>query len=433
MQPRKGIAGIVVCSRRVGRDITGYMAATSSRSAALWVVRTLREAGYQALFAGGCVRDMLLGRASNDYDVATDATPDDVKRLFRRVMLVGAKFGVAVVLRGKQQVEVATFRSDLAYVDGRRPSGVEFSSPREDALRRDFTINGMFYDPIDERVIDYVGGQQDIAAGVVRTIGEPRDRFGEDYLRMMRAVRFTVRLDFHLDPATAEAIGELAPNITVISGERIFDELSKMLVLPSGPEALQLLKELGPARHILPELFEGEPPLWKAGAARAGDVGERGDVMLTLAALLCDLPGRTIAKITRRWGASNDFREGLRWLARHADDWKRLGKLSLADQKRIRACEHCSRLEPLMWSREMRQRGSADATVELWRRVWSIPPEKVDPRPLLGGGELMKLGAKEGPAMGRTLRAVREAQLNEEISARAEAMAMAKELLGDSD
>ncbi|MFP4052700.1 MAG: CCA tRNA nucleotidyltransferase [Phycisphaerae bacterium] len=405
------------------------MAATSSRSAALWVVRTLREAGYQALFAGGCVRDMLLGRPSSDYDVATDATPEDVKRLFRRVLLVGAKFGVAVVLRGRQQVEVATFRSDLAYVDGRRPGGVEFSCPREDALRRDFTINGMFYDPIEEQVIDYVGGQEDIAAGVVRTIGEPHDRFGEDYLRMMRAVRFTVRLDFYLDPAAAEAIGELAPRITAISGERIFDELSKMLALPSGPEALALLGKLGLARHILPELFTDGQPLWDAGLARAGDVGERGDVMLTLAALLCDLPGKTIAKITRRWGASNDFREGLRWLARHSDDWRRLGKLSLADLKRLRGCEHCSRLEPLMWSREMRGGGSAEASQELWRRVWSIPPRSVDPWPLLSGGDLMKMGAREGPTMGRILRAVREAQLNEDISTRREAKALAKELL----
>ncbi|HOF19074.1 MAG TPA: CCA tRNA nucleotidyltransferase, partial [Phycisphaerae bacterium] len=164
------------------------MARPADKATATWVVRRLREAGFQALFAGGCVRDMLLGIRCNDYDVATDAVPDQVRALFGRVLLVGAKFGVAMVLHRGRKVEVTTFRSDLSYSDGRRPDGVRFSTPEEDARRRDFTINGMFYDPLDGRVIDFVGGRDDLRRRVLRTIGRADERFAEDYLRMLRAV-----------------------------------------------------------------------------------------------------------------------------------------------------------------------------------------------------------------------------------------------------
>jgi len=215
------------------------MAKPATKSTALWVLRRLRSAGFQALLAGGCVRDMLLGVRSVDYDVATDATPRQVKRLFRHVLLVGAKFGVAMVIHRGRKVEVTTFRSDLSYSDGRRPDAVRFSTARQDAQRRDFTMNGMFYDPVADEVVDYVGGRKDLKAGIVRTIGRPDKRFAEDYLRMLRAVRFAVGLGFRIDPATAAAVRKHARGISAISGERIFDELNKMLSRDSAGEALR--------------------------------------------------------------------------------------------------------------------------------------------------------------------------------------------------
>ncbi|MFP4216497.1 MAG: CCA tRNA nucleotidyltransferase [Phycisphaerae bacterium] len=404
------------------------MSNAAAEKAALWVVRTLREAGYQALFAGGCVRDMLLGRPSNDYDVATDATPDDVKSLFGRVLLVGAQFGVAIVLKGGRQVEVATFRSDVSYSDGRRPDRVEYSSPEEDAHRRDFTINGMFYDPIAETVIDYVDGQADLERGLVRTIGTPEDRFAEDYLRMLRAVRFTVRLGFHLDEVTADAIAGQAASIERISGERIFDELSKMLSHAGAPDALELMHRLRLAEHVLGELLDGDrgPARWQAGLQRVRDLADREDLLLTLAALTCELPSRAISTMTRRWGTSNEFRDGLQWLGEHADDWTRADELTLADLKRLRASQHCSRLEPLMWTREMQVTGEATATRALWARAWDIPPETVQPRPWVTGQDVMAMGLREGPAIGAVLHSLYEEQLNEQLTSRSEALEQAR-------
>jgi poly(A) polymerase len=344
------------------------------------------------------------------------------------VLLVGAQFGVAVVLRGREQVEVATFRSDVSYSDGRRPDAVEFSSPQEDALRRDFTINGMFYDPIAEEVIDYVDGQADLERGVVRTIGRPGDRFGEDYLRMLRAVRFTVRLGFELDTATADAIAEQSANIERISGERIFDELSKMLSSASAPRALELISRLHLAEHVLPEMFAGgHGERWQRGMQRVVDLADREDMLLTLGALTCELSGGAIGRMTRRWGTSNEVRNALKWLADHADDWQRVDELTLADLKRIRASDHCSRLEPLMWTREMRRTGSADASRRLWARAWDIPAEAVAPRAWVSGKDLMKMGLREGPAIGKILDELYEKQLNEQLADRREAMELARQ------
>ncbi|MCD6392697.1 MAG: CCA tRNA nucleotidyltransferase, partial [Planctomycetes bacterium] len=166
----------------------------TNREPAIKVIRRLHKAGHEALLAGGCVRDMILNRAAKDYDVATDARPQEVVKLFARTRKIGAKFGVVMVLDRNQQVEVATFRTESGYADGRHPDKVEFATAKADAARRDFTINGMFYDPIEKKILDFVGGQADLARCVIRTIGKPHDRFGEDYLRMLRAVRFSTRL-----------------------------------------------------------------------------------------------------------------------------------------------------------------------------------------------------------------------------------------------
>src|SRR6516225_10098869 len=198
----------------------------TEREFAVDVVRQLRDAGFEALWAGGCVRDELLGLTPKDYDVATSARPEEVRRLFRHTVAVGMSFGVVEVVgprtdAGRLMVQVATFRSDVSYSDGRRPDAVVFSTAREDAERRDFTINGMFFDPLDGRLIDYVGGQEDLRGRVLRAIGDPRRRFDEDKLRMLRAVRLATRFGFVIEPATAEAIRALAATIGVVAAERV--------------------------------------------------------------------------------------------------------------------------------------------------------------------------------------------------------------------
>jgi poly(A) polymerase len=373
---------------------------------------------------------MLLGVRGNDYDVATSATPQQVRKLFRHVLLVGAQFGVAMVIVDRRRVEVTTFRSDESYSDGRRPDHVTFTTARQDALRRDFTINGMFYDPIAREVIDHVGGREDLRRGVIRTIGSPELRFGEDYLRLIRAVRFAVRLGFEIEPATAAAVRHHSPRIVGISGERVFDELSKMLAKASAAAALSRLEELGLARYILPELFAGDADAnWKAAIARVAAVAARKDLTLTMAALLCELNVATIASMVRRWGAANELRDGLIFLAGHLGDWQRPEALSLADLKRLMANRNFKRLVSLWRTDESRQTGKTRLTAALARRISKVDPSKVAPPPLLTGKDLKRIGVKEGPKLGGVLRAVYDAQLNEQIATRKQAFALAVQIL----
>ena len=233
----------------------------TEREFAIDVVRRLQDAGYQALWAGGCVRDELLGLVPKDYDVATDARPEQVQQLFRRTVAVGASFGVIEVLGPRQDgeylaVEVATFRSDVSYSDGRHPDAVVFSSPREDALRRDFTINGMFFDPLKGELIDYVGGQADLAARVLRAIGQAEQRFNEDKLRLLRGVRVAARFDFTIEQATASAYSRgIAADLPVVSAERIANELRQILVHPRRVRGMNLMFDLDLLQATLPELL----------------------------------------------------------------------------------------------------------------------------------------------------------------------------------
>ena len=233
-----------------------------ARQFALEVVGRLREAGHEAVWAGGCVRDELLGRIPADYDVATSARPDEVREVFgrRRTLAVGAAFGVITVLgpRGAGQIEVATFRTDAPYTDGRHPAGVTFSTAREDAQRRDFTINGLFLDPVTGEVHDYVGGRDDLKAGIVRAIGVPAMRFGEDHLRMLRAVRFAAGFGFALDGETRAAIERMTHLVTTVSPERIAAELRAMVSRTGRRRALELLDETGLAREVLMEVAPAE-------------------------------------------------------------------------------------------------------------------------------------------------------------------------------
>jgi poly(A) polymerase len=259
----------------------------SNRKAAIEIVRQLQQHGFQALLAGGCVRDMLLRRPAKDYDVATDALPADVIRLFRRTLEVGAKFGVVIVLTQGEQVEVAMFRSEAGYEDGRHPTEVRFTTPAEDASRRDFTINGMFYDPLKEQVIDYVEGQADLARRIIRTIGDPQERFSEDYLRLLRAIRFSTQLGFAIEPATYEAIRRNAPNIVRISGERIALELEGILVSPNRATGAAMLIETGLAQAVFPG-FAGQQAQQAVGVL--GKLRKKVDFPLALAAFFAGCP-----------------------------------------------------------------------------------------------------------------------------------------------
>ncbi len=255
------------------------------KSMALKVVKTLQSSGYIALFAGGCVRDELLGRVPKDYDVATDAYPEEVEALFPKTIPIGKAFGVVAVVDGKEIVEVATFREEVGTLDGRHPETVMFSAAKEDALRRDFTINGMFFDPVKKQLHDYVHGQRDLKRKRITAIGNPEERFQEDHLRMLRAVRFAHNLGFSMDPETERAISKMAPLITKISAERIEAELTRMLTDSEKPgDALKHLYEVGLLKHILPELLpmvgQEQPPQFHP----EGDVFEHTCLMLNLMA-----------------------------------------------------------------------------------------------------------------------------------------------------
>jgi poly(A) polymerase len=271
-------------------------------TAACAIVQSLRAAGHTALFAGGCVRDALIGRPLKDIDIATSATPDAVERLFPGATIaVGKAFGVIVVLRDRQPFEVATFRSDGAYTDGRRPDAICFTDAAEDARRRDFTINGLFYDPVSAEILDFVHGRDDLAAGIVRAIGDPDARFREDHLRLLRAVRFTSVLEFRLDPATAAAARTAAPLLADVSAERIGQEFTRMLCeARSASQLLELLMDLGLLHVFLPEVaamkgvaqpaaYHPEGDVWTHTCRMLDAIPAPRDPALAYAALLHDV------------------------------------------------------------------------------------------------------------------------------------------------
>ena len=227
---------------------------TALETSARGIVQRLHDVGFTAYYAGGCVRDMLRGQPPHDYDIATNARPEQVQNLFARTVAVGAQFGVVCVLESGNEFQVASFRADGLYVDGRHPESVTFSTPQQDAERRDFTVNGMFFDPLRSEIIDFVGGQADLAAGILRAIGDPVARICEDRLRMLRAVRFAAVLGFDVEPATWAAVREHAPRIHEVSAERIREELVRIFLSPSRLRGFDLLDASGLMREILPEI-----------------------------------------------------------------------------------------------------------------------------------------------------------------------------------
>ncbi len=382
----------------------------TNRQAAIQIVRKLQDHGHQALLAGGCVRDMLLGRRAKDYDVATSARPDEVAELFRRTVKVGAKFGVIIVMLGDEKVEVATFRSEADYADGRRPTRVEYTCARQDASRRDFTINGMYYDPVADELIDYVGGKKDLDARIIRTIGQPSQRFGEDYLRMLRAVRFSAVLDFEIEAKTFAAVRHHASNITRISGERISMELEGILTHPRRARGAELLFESGLADEIFPG-FSGE---CKSTAVKVlAQLRSRVDYPLALAGYFCgcDVDFATerveLLKLSRKQTDHLNFLLEQRGTLLDCD-------MRLADLKKLLAKPYFRDLYELQRAIQKSHNGgrrSLEPLIRLKQRIRELGDVELQPRRLLNGHNLIKLGATPGPEVGQLAEELYVAQL----------------------
>jgi len=397
----------------------------------------LRAAGHEAVWAGGCVRDELLGRIPADYDVATAAKPDEVRRVFGhgRTLAVGAAFGVITVLgpEGAGQIEVATFRTDAAYTDGRHPAGVTFSTAAEDASRRDFTINGLFLDPASGEVHDYVGGRADLAAGVVRAIGVPAMRFGEDHLRMLRAVRFAAAFGFVLDGETRAAIEQMKHLVTSVSPERIAQELRAMVSRPGRRRALELLAETGLAGEVLPEVAPGAAgataetdAAWNA-AARVVDALDEPCLPSGLAALYASGDAGLLRQTATRLRLSNREAKLAAWLQ---EGIAVMGGPGVAGRAWSGVQPWLAHDDSFLLADLLRARaacGLGDAATAAWVTAQLARPRaELDPPPLVTGADLLAAGVAAGPEMGATLARLRALQLDGAIATRDEALARVK-------
>ncbi|NND95991.1 MAG: CCA tRNA nucleotidyltransferase [Pirellulaceae bacterium] len=408
---------------------------------ALRVIGELNAAGFVAYLAGGCVRDALLGREPKDFDVATNATPESVREVFgkRNTLAFGASFGVIGVLPPRdskvsgesvEPTEVATFRSDGEYSDGRRPDSVHYGTAIEDAMRRDFTINGMFYDPSTAAVIDHVGGKTDLAERVLRTIGSPDQRLEEDKLRMLRAVRFTTTLGFEVEPATADAIRQHADAIAVVSGERIGAEMRRILTSPHAARGLRLLAEFHLHTVVMPESIDADFDAVDKYLDRLEDR----DVPSALACVLIALGAtrKQLSAIASRWKLTNEE------VRKVAAAMKYYRKICLAHTI------SWDEVQPILVDRDIdtimnvslavidARNGERDGIVRC-RQALRWPTERLDPPALLTGNDLSTLGFPSGPAYRVILNAVRRAQLNETIASRDEAIELARQTLESYD
>jgi tRNA nucleotidyltransferase/poly(A) polymerase len=413
-------------------------APTAQRAFALEILQKLRAAGFEALWAGGCVRDELLGLAPKDYDVATSATPDQIRELFgrRRTLAIGAAFGVVTVLGPRRpgtrqdhtpgthgQLDVATFRTDAAYSDGRHPDSVTFTDAQHDAQRRDFTINGLFYDPVAEQVIDYVGGQEDLQKRIIRAIGNPRLRLSEDKLRMLRAVRFAATFKFTIDPATMRAIQQMSPDITTVSAERIGMEIRRMLLDPNRAAALRLLRESNLLSHVLTELAVLSEDAWRQTLDRMARL-RAPTLSLALAALLLSVDAANVHEVGRRLRYTNKETDRAGWLlgnlvtAAHAPavPWPRLQRVLVHDG----AAELVALAESF--------NDPNDEAPRFCRERLAWPAERLNPPPLVDGADLIRHGLTPGPQFSALLEQIRDAQLSGEIATLDEALALADRL-----
>jgi poly(A) polymerase len=448
---------------------------------AISIVRTLREHGHQAYLVGGCVRDMVLGREPADYDVTTDATPDQVMRMFPETYAVGAQFGVVLVPPGSSDarevrpavdatsvptdhskadvVEVATFRSDIGYSDGRHPDRVQFSTdPREDVERRDFTINGLLLDPIKGEILDFVGGRQDLKAGIIRTIGSPEQRFEEDKLRMLRAVRFAARFEYTIDPVTFAAMQKLAGNIHQVSRERVRDELSKMLIEGHARRALLLLDESGLLQQVLPEISamkgveqppqfhpEGDvfvhtlllleklprpSPMTLAWGALLHDVGKPATFRVADRIRFdghVEVGVKMAEQICKRFRFSNHETEQILALVKNHmrfGDVQRMKESTLKKFMRLPRFEEHLELHRLDCQSSHGDLTSYEFTRE---KLVSTPEASMRPAPLVTGNDLINAGYLPGPRFKEILAAVEDSQLEGQLQNKEQALAFVRQ------
>jgi poly(A) polymerase len=426
----------------------------SSRDKAIAIVKRLRENGYESYLAGGCVRDMLLNKPPQDYDITTSAKPDAITEIFPQTVPVGAQFGVMLIVVDGEPFEVATFRHDGPYLDGRHPSEVRYGSLREDILRRDFTINGMVYDPIDDHVIDLVEGEKDLERRSLRAIGDPGERFAEDRLRMVRAVRLAASLDFTIEEKTLAAIGALAPTLGQISWERIGEETTRILTEGGARKGFELLDATGLLSQIMPEVAAMK------GVEQSPDYHPEGDVFTHTMLLLSHMqaPAETLAygcllhdvgkpPCLRREGERLTFYghtekgaemagEILKRLKRSRATWERVGYLvrnhlrhtqapnmRLSTLKRFLGEEGIDELLELTRIDALSSNGDLQYYRFCRQKLEEFKEEEIHPAPLLRGRDLIELGFLPGPGFSEILKQVEEAQLGGELSSREQALA----------
>jgi putative nucleotidyltransferase with HDIG domain len=437
-----------------------FTGAVDAKPLAVSVVRRLHEAGYAAYLTGGCVRDLLLGRTPKDFDVATSARPDDLLRLFPGAGQVGAHFGVVLVHEAGSQVEVATFRSDLEYHDGRHPDGVHFETdPKQDALRRDFTINALLMDPVSGEVLDFVNGRADLSAKLIRAIGDPERRFREDHLRLLRAVRFAARLGFEMEPETLISIRHLAPLIQSVSAERVRDELARILTEGSARRGFELLDLTGLLREVLPEVaalkgvaqppeFHPEGDVWTHTLIMLDGLREP-SLTLALGVLLHDIgkpatfrvaerirfdghveKGIEIAhSLLNRLRFPNHVIEGVEALIGNHMKFMEVPKMRESTLKRFIRQPDFEEHMKLHRLDCLSSHGGLENYEFVRRKQQEVPPEQLKPTPLLTGTDLIAAGYKPGPAFGIVLSEIEDAQLEGRISTAEEALRMAKKEL----
>ena len=427
------------------------------KAAATDIARRLQEAGHTAYFAGGCVRDELLGLDPHDYDIATSAKPAEVQKLFPHTQAVGAHFGVILVMEHGRAFEVATFRSDHEYIDGRRPEMVTFSTPEEDAARRDFTINGMFHDPVADKFIDFVGGQEDLKSKTLRAIGDPVARFREDKLRLLRAVRFAARFGYEIDPATWDAIKTHAADIHAVSAERIREELVKILAHPNRVRGFDLLDQSGLLKQILPEIealkgceqpaqFHPEGDVFVHTRAMLELLSPDAPATLSLAVLFHDIGkpptfryhadedrirfsghdrvgANMTEKLMARLRFSRDDIDRVAEAVRQHMVFKDVQNMRTAKLKRFMAREGFDEELELHRVDCQSSHGALDNYDFLKAKAGEFANEPLIPPPLVTGHDLMALGWKPGPHFGPVLEAVQTAQLEGTLTTREEALA----------
>lgn len=434
------------------------------RATATEIVRRLHKAGFEAFWVGGCVRDFLLGREPGDYDIVTSALPDQIEGLFKHTIAVGRKFGVIVVVENNHQFQVATFRAEADYRDGRHPEHVTFGNARADAERRDFTVNGLFFDPVKKELHDWVGGEKDLRAKIIRTIGSPGERFAEDHLRLLRAVRFATQLGFEIEPETFRAVRANAEKIKLISAERVRDELLKLFAPAShAARGLELLRESGLLQHVLPEVaatidcqqspdYHPEGSVFNHLVLMLNKMPPEADPLLPWAILMHDIAKPVTASRDDATGSIHFYEherigaemaekllDRLRFPRKHIDTVVQAVRchMQFKDAMRMRKSTLRRLLLRPTFPLELQlhrvdcvgSHGRLDVYDFLVEQAKELENKPEIRPPLLKGGDLMKMGMQAGPAMGALLDEIREKQLQDELKTPAEARAWAKEQL----